>query len=402
MSQHRSLTLSSHLQRVSEVALFVFVMALPISISIMQAAYILAVAAWLLSLYLQPNRQPVHFPLIVPMCGFALVSVLATIMAINPYESLIELRNILEVTVFYLTVNTVRSEEHATVLTYTLIAAVTMMALYGIAQAIASGMSIRVTGSTGYMTLGAHLMLASSLTLAQLLFHRTTRHTRWLIPALLVLLMALLLTQTRNAWLGFIVASLVLLGTRHKLLPLVLPLLIICAFLMAPSAAKDRIRSVVNLQDVTFQERLSMWRSGWRIIQDYPWLGTGMGAMKQTYQRYREPNSPIAPHRRLGHLHSNVVQVTAERGLIGLAGWLSIWVVFFYQAWYIYRGLPPSSDRAKALVVGSGAGVAGFLTAGVFEHNFGDAETITMVYFLMALPFLTQQPVPLISPSDHS
>ena len=35
------------------------------------------------------------------------------------------------------------------------------------------------------------------------------------------------------------------------------------------------------------------------------------------------------------------------------------------------------------------AAVAAFLTAGLFEYNFGDSEVVMMVYFLMALPFVS-------------
>ncbi len=154
------------------------------------------------------------------------------------------------------------------------------------------------------------------------------------------------------------------------------------------------MRSLWNLRDVTVQERFSMWRSGWRMTRDYPWTGTGMGAMRDTYQRYREPHAPIAPHRRLSHLHNNVVQITAERGLIGLAWWLAIWVMFFAYTWRIYGRLGLQAGPAKALVVGSVASVAGFWVAGMFEHNFGDSEVVTLVYFLMALPFVTQPSPP--------
>ena len=124
-----------------------------------------------------------------------------------------------------------------------------------------------------------------------------------------------------------------------------------------------------------------------------------MGSMQEMYERYREPDAPIAPHRRLSHLHNNVIQVLAERGVIGLCWWLALWGVFFYQAGRAYRGLSPplrqsvtpltaQIDQSRALMVGSIASVVGFLVAGVFEHNFGDAEVITMLYFLMALPFV--------------
>jgi hypothetical protein len=37
------------------------------------------------------------------------------------------------------------------------------------------------------------------------------------------------------------------------------------------------------------------------------------------------------------------------------------------------------------------ASVLGFHVAGLFEHTFGDTEVISLVYFLMALPFVVQR-----------
>ena len=133
-----------------------------------------------------------------------------------------------------------------------------------------------------------------------------------------------------------------------------------------------------------------MWSSGVRIIRDRPWTGVGMGAMVRTYAHYREPDSPVDPKRRIGHLHNNIIQITTERGLLGLACWLWIWGAYGYHTWRIYEHLGPENKLARALVVGSLASVIGFHIEGLFENTFGDSEVITLTYFLMALPFVVQ------------
>jgi O-antigen ligase len=383
------------LQGVTHVALLAFVCAVTLSISAMQAAYTFALGAVLLEVCQQRTFRQLRFPLIIPIGGFALASLLATLTAVDPYHSLVELRNILEIAVFYLAVNAIRSERHATTLINTLIAAGAVMALYGLSQAVASGAAFRISGTSNYMTFAGQLMLIITMTLAQLLFNatrwRNRWHIYWMIPALLVCTAALLNTHTRNAWLGFAVSCMVLFILRRPRLVLVLPVLALLAFFVSPDSVQNRIRSLWNLQDVTIQERLSMWRSGLHMTRDHLWTGVGMGSMPKMYQRYREAQSPIAPERHLSHLHNNAVQIAAERGVIGLACWAAIWVAFFYQGWQVYRGLSPPLSQSRALVVGSLASVAGFLVSGGFEHNFGDSEVITLVYFLMALPFVIRR-----------
>jgi O-antigen ligase len=113
--------------------------------------------------------------------------------------------------------------------------------------------------------------------------------------------------------------------------------------------------------------------------------------MARTYAHYRGPDSPIDPTRRLGHLHNNIIQIAAERGLLGLACWLWIWGAYGYHTWRVYRRLEPEHRQARALVVGSLASVIAFQIEGLFEYTFGDSEVITLTYFLMALPFVAQR-----------
>jgi O-antigen ligase len=161
-------------------------------------------------------------------------------------------------------------------------------------------------------------------------------------------------------------------------------------FALAPPAVQNRIRSFGNLQDPSVQQRLFMWRSGFAITRDHPWTGVGMGVMRQTEKRYRAPEAPFTPTDNWGHLHNNVVQIAAERGLIGLGWWVAIWVVFLRRGWCVYRQSGSPSGRDRALVAGSLACVAGFLVGGMFEYNFGDSEIVSVLYFVMALPFLVR------------
>jgi hypothetical protein len=65
--------------------------------------------------------------------------------------------------------------------------------------------------------------------------------------------------------------------------------------------------------------------------------------------------------------------------------------VFFREGWRVLRRIGKQSQTSRALVCASLAGVAGFLVAGLFEHNFGDAEVVMLVYALMALPWVVSR-----------
>jgi len=248
------------------------------------------------------------------------------------------------------------------------------------------GFRVRGTMSI-YMTFAGLLMLVDLMTVAQLLFRTHRRQIVWAVPVLLIITAALLMTQTRSAWCGLIAGCCVLFGLHKKVFLLALPLIAVVVLLLVPQTIKTRALSILDRREITAQERHSMWTSGLHIIRNHPWTGVGMGAMVRVYQRYREPDSPVDPTRRLGHLHNNVIQVAVERGLLGLACWLWIWLAYGYYAWRIYTRLGPEHNGARALVLGSMASVVALHVEGLFEHTFGDVEVITLVYFLMALPF---------------
>jgi putative inorganic carbon (HCO3(-)) transporter len=384
--------LQTRLEWIIQSALLVYVVCAVISISAMQAAYILALVAWAGWLTLAGDTQSLRWPLLGPYGAFVLASVLATLLGVAPFKSLVELRNVGEILVFYLVVNVVTTEAHATRLTRVLIAAGMAMGLYGLSQSLVHGVDFRAHGTMSiYMTFAGLLMLVDLMAMAQALYHRQRWQLAWTLPAIVVLTAALLVTHTRGAWLGLIAGCSVLLGCQKRLLLLALPLAVLIILLLAPQSIRARALSIVDRHEITAQERLSMWMSGLHIIRDYPWTGIGMGAMVQVYARYREPASPVAPTRRIGHVHNNGIQVAAERGLLGLAAWLWFWVAYCWHTWRLYTRLAPEHTAAKALVVGSLASVVAFHIEGLFEHTFGDSEVITLTYFLMALPFVVHR-----------
>jgi O-antigen ligase len=374
------------LDRIIDVAIVVFLICSVVSITGAQAAILVAQAAWLVKLVRAPNKRALHFPLLLPMATFYLASVLASATAADPWLSFKDLRNIFEPAFFFLLVNHVSGDERAATFSYILIAAATLMAVYGLMQSMAEGAAFRVHGTMSiYMTFAGILMLSALVVMAQLLFFPRGRWFWGLVGSLALLIAALVMTHTRGAWIGFAAGAALILGCRQKRLLLALPVVAVAVFLAAPEAVRVRIRSIIDPQDVTARERLYMWGSGVQIVRDHPWTGVGINGVKSVYQAYKHPN---AVRDQRAHLHSNLFQIAAERGLIGVACWLWIWVAFYGQAWTIFLVRGPDTPRASALVVGSLASITGFHVAGLFEFTFGDSEVIMLVYFLMALPYV--------------
>ncbi len=213
------------------------------------------------------------------------------------------------------------------------------------------------------------------------------------------MLVALVLTLSRNAWVGacagigslFLLRDLRSVFRMAALVPVVLGLLI--AF--APSAISDRFYSALSLKETvgdsvtstsTLQsnrDRIAMMKSGLRIIKDNPLTGVGPDMVIQVYPGYREPT---AVSQRNSHLHNVPLQIAAERGLPALG----IWCWFVGTLLLDFLRLRKTSPLPSLATAGFACVVA-MIAAGMFEYNFGDSEFLMLFLVLVTLPYAAER-----------
>ena len=189
----------------------------------------------------------------------------------------------------------------------------------------------------------------------------------------------------RGAWVGFTAGLGVMLLTlrRGRVVMIVGLALVVAIAFLGPERLSARIRSLADPHDVTARERLYMWKSGLIMWREHPWLGVGPGGVARSYRQYALPE---AVKKSTSHVHSSPLQVLVERGVVGLAAWLAMWVAFFVLVWRLLRSLA-GHERERTIVVGSVAAITGFLVTGLTEWSFGDAEVVLIAWTLAALPF---------------
>jgi O-antigen ligase len=342
-------------------------------------------------------------PLTRPFLAFAGLTLLSAAFSGNPGWCFWIARDLLRVGTFGVVLLGTRDSRHSVRLWRAFLVTLTLMAAYGLGQAYLCGArpsgvpaawlseicthAQRIRGPFSiYMTFGGVLFLGVLFFLAYLA-NVTWRRAWWMLPATVVTVAALAFTYSRNAWLGLAAGTLGLVLTARRTLPIVVVLAAVLAVgaVAMPDQVAERARSVVNLEDQTLRDRVAMWRAGLSMIAEHPLLGVGPGEVRAWYQHYRRPE---AIRQSTGHLHNSPIQIAAERGLPALAVWVWLWVVFFREGWRILVRVGRESPVQRALVCASLAGVAGFLVAGLFEHNFGDAEVVMVVLALMAQPWI--------------
>ena len=355
-----------------------------VSIAASQIVLGALVAVWLVGV-LRGSLTVSTLPVDRPLALYVGFSVLAAVFSIDPAFSLQASKKLLLLVVPYLLVSTVRRKASLETFVLILILMADIGALLGLWQyrfGELGDLNHRIRGfMSHYMTYSGLLMGVSILAFAQLLYRG--RYRGFLIVSLIIINLALVLSLTRSAWIGAIVAALVLTVLRDKRLLLLVPVLAVAFALAVPREVERRVGSFLR-PDTSGLDRVYMLEAGMSMVGHHPWLGVGPDMVAEVYPIYVARD---APHRENPHLHNNLMQIAAERGLPCVAAWLWLLVLVLVAAIRSFRRAV-GDPSARALAAGAlGVGVSGFV-AGMFEYNFGDSEFQMLFLFSMAIPWI--------------
>ena len=243
--------------------------------------------------------------------------------------------------------------------------------------------TVAAATAAGHGTLAARLFVAALAALAAavaLSTREAARATSSALPWLAapVAAWALVASQTRSAWIGALLGLGVIAVLRAPRLLWLIGGATLAVLVLRPAALTPRL----TIEDDSSRDRYYMWQAGIDMILDKPVFGQGPGMILASYPRYRWPE---ATHPRQPHLHNNLLQVAAERGLPGLAFFLWWVAAAFLAALREARARAASGSRWAA--AGALAAVAAVFGAGLFEYNLGDSEVLMLFLLLTALPF---------------
>jgi O-antigen ligase len=379
-------------------ALFpIFVVGLASSVTLSESTLAVLTVLWLWRLRDPAVRRDQPWALGIFIAIFGLATLLSALASDVPGRSLLAARGTLTAFAFFVTADTLQGADRIERFLGLLAICGAILGAMGLVQVATcptptptlwplGWLYARCERARGpfsiYMTLGGILAMLLLVGLPPLLTARRTRG-RWVMW--LVTLGGLGATYVRGAWVGFTAGLGVMLLTlrRGRIVMLVGLALVVSIALLGPERLSARIRSLADPHDVTARERLYMWKSGLVMWREHPWLGVGPGGVSRSYRQYALPE---AVKKSTSHVHSSPLQVLVERGVVGLAAWLAMWVAFFVLVWRLLRTLG-EYERERTIVVGSLTAIAGFLVTGLTEWSFGDAEVVLIAWTLAALPF---------------
>jgi O-antigen ligase len=351
-----------------------------------------AAIVWLI-VAIRDRARPETPAFFLPLVIYAGLTLVSAAFAADPLASFEDSRQLLMFLMVPIVARFVRGDR-ATQAIDIIVATGAAGALVGVFQFAILGkgdLDNRLMGPLGHwMTYSGVLMLTTCAAVARLTF--TPIRSPWPLIAVPALLVALVVTNTRNAWIGTFLAVSVVLAIKNWKLVILAPVLAGLAFAIAPGAVRARANSMLNPTDPASRDRIVMWKIGADMIRDHPLVGVGPEMIKPEYAAYRA-KYPEAVNETNPHLHNVPIQIAAERGLPALAVWLWFVAIALRDLWRQLRARVAPAVAAAGL-----AAVIAMFTAGLFEYNFGDSEFLMLFLGLITLPWAAARPAKQAAP----
>jgi len=339
---------------------------------------VLLVAAWLAWRRGELRGRPCARALLAPFALFALASLLSAIFSLDRLESFDKLPRLFVLLLVPASAALLDAKWWPRFVG-TLSLVTTVLAGWGLVQYAqgADSLDNRIHGPMAhYMIYSGWMLLAVALLIGELLLDPERRVWLLLPPALLGTL-ALILSFTRNAWVGLAVGLLVLAAAWRRQLLVLYPAVALVLWLALPRPILDRVISIFDLRQSSNYDRLCMTISGLQMVRDRPITGVGLAMVPRLYPLYRRDD---APRWRVPHLHNNLVQIAAERGLPALAAYL--WLIGAYVV-VTWKALPRLTGPPRAAAAASLAAIVAITVAGLFEYNFWSASVQYLTLAIM-------------------
>ena len=188
---------------------------------------------------------------------------------------------------------------------------------------------------------------------------------------LLLILIGIIFSYTRAAWLSLIAATVVyiFIKLRVRFSVLFAAVILVVSFLFvfqtellvvleknsqdSSDSFTEHFHSISNVStDASNLERINRWKSAIRLFRERPHLGWGIGTYQfnyAPYQNYYDKSIISTNSGNKGNAHSEYLSMLAETGWPGLLIFIVFLVVLFTRAIGLYGKLADKKDKALVM-----------------------------------------------------
>lgn len=365
-----------------KLGLVIFALGMGFSISVMEIGlYIFIFLPWIIKQIIHRQNPFAKNVYTIPVILYLLAVVVSTYFGYDSTASLHGFKHLGKLVILFMLPQVISDiNQYKNMFKITLLS-VTINALYGIYQFFILKSVERAGGTSFYMTFGGILMILGLVGYA--LFLESVKEKK-VVPtiaigtALTIILTALVVSFTRNAWIGCLLGLFVITFLNVKLVPKIvlslLALITVTAVLFYSPQIRHRAKSIIDIrQDGTNQERIMMWKSGIKNLPEYVFTGVGINNVPLFFEKHQVPIATKC------HMHNNFLQIVLELGGLGLISFCWLFYLGYFEA--VRTILRDKQTAWGSLIIAS---ISAFLIGGLFEYNFGDTEVVTLVLVLLS------------------
>jgi O-antigen ligase len=226
--------------------------------------------------------------------------------------------------------------------------------------------------------LGEYLLLMIPLCSALVWTRKTLLSRLYYFAVLALMLLCMLLTQSRGCWLGLILAAAIFAVLTDKRLVLLAAAVLFVLPFVLPESIIARFTSIGDLTDSSTSYRLYIWLGTLNMLKDFGIYGIGLGsnAFNKIYPFYSY-STVAAPH-----AHNIYLQLLCETGIVGL-GLLLLTVVSALRKMLAVR-ISVKKGFSAVFSVAAVSALAGFMLQGAFDYVWYNYRVFLIFWIVMA------------------
>jgi O-antigen ligase len=239
------------------------------------------------------------------------------------------------------------------------------------------------------------------------------KQRRMITIVILILLVALILSYARGAWLALIIGITTgWLMQKKWLMRTALAVMIIVSLGLGWLAHNNRyldfspdynttvfhenfsehLIATYQLKDVSAAERFYRWIAGFRMIPDHPVTGFGPGTFYHNYKPYAVPafETWVSNNEEHSTVHNYFLLTAIEQGLPGLLLLLLLTALVLYYAQYLYHRTTDTFYKTVSLATGS---IFAMILTLNFLSDLVETDKIGSLFFLCIAVLVKQSGV---------
>lgn len=279
-----------------------------------------------------------------------------------------------------------------------IIIGVFLTALYGIWQwkvigievnpsltdiSVNQGMTGRVYSTMGNPNVYGELLVLTVPFFGAIIFNAKTLIKKVFFAALLIpILVILLKTGSRSAWIAFAFSVFVFVFFKNKKL---LPFMILAGLIaipMLPQSIYKRILTIFNPNDTSVKYRKQILEPAMPMLRDYWFNGVGLGnnVFNVIYKRYKSFTLKT-----VAHTHNLYLQIWLEAGFAAIISF--IWLMSRIIRKSVIAIFEKKDKSINNILIATISGISGILVMGFADHVWFYNRILFMFWVVVALVF---------------